>query len=213
MMRWFRTKEETIDETDLPNTVKTWSVDVGRWERLNYGQIHEMIHRDIVIGNDYRKERIKLLITLATGVFALTATFHKDFFGERLTVLELGLVLLGWLALIISLLAGIVHFRKWEDFYLEHRSLGNANWKYHVFIDNEEEQKKACIEYNRAKSRIDYLRKSYKIWNTIQSLTLVLGLVFIGGYVATAGYESIHHSGVSHSDYYLMKEEDLLEGW
>jgi hypothetical protein len=51
---------------------------------MNYGQVHEMIHRDIAVGNDYRKERIKLLATLATGVFALTVTFHKDLFGGTL---------------------------------------------------------------------------------------------------------------------------------
>jgi hypothetical protein len=37
-----------------------------------------MIHRDISIGNDYRKERVKHVTTLAAGIFAITVAFHKD---------------------------------------------------------------------------------------------------------------------------------------
>ena len=72
---------------------------------LTYAQVHELMHRDISIGNEYRKERIKLLTTLATGVFALTVTFHKDLFHSTLTPEGLSLLLLGWAALIVSLLA------------------------------------------------------------------------------------------------------------
>jgi hypothetical protein len=177
--------EETSDRP-LLCSVSTWSVTVNEKE-LNYGQVHEMMHRDIAIGNDYRKERIKLLTTLATGVFALTVTFHKDMFGETLTRIGIWLIMLGWAALIFSLLAGIVHFRKWEDFYLEHRARANALWRYRTAPD-EKEKKDAVIEFNQSETKIENFQKSYKNWNHIQSGGLIVGLVLIAAYVVTAGF-------------------------
>jgi hypothetical protein len=176
-----------LHDRPLPIGVKTWSVVVDGKD-LNYGQIHDMMHRDIAVGNDYRKERIKLLTTLATGVFALTVTFHKDLFGATLTRVGLWLMLLGWAALIISLLAGLVHFRKWEDFYLEHRAQGNALWRHHVASD-EPEKKEARMAFKRSSAKINGLQKSYKKWNLIQSGGLIVGLAFIAAYVAITGFD------------------------
>jgi hypothetical protein len=173
----------------LPKTIETWSVKVDDRD-LNYGDVHEMIHRDIAIGNDYRKERIKLLITLATGVFALTVTFHKDLFGEALTPVGLLLMLSGWGALIVSLLAGILHFRNWEDFYLEHRAQGNALWRYRV-VDADDAKRIACAEFFRAANKIQKLQTSYRKWNFIQSAGLLIGLALIAGYVGVAGYQIV----------------------
>lgn len=170
----------------LPAGVDIWAV-VVNGKDLNYGQVHEMIHRDIAVGNDYRKERIKLLTTLATGVFALTVTFHKDLFGATLTRTGLWLILLGWAALIASLLAGIVHFRKWEDFYLEHRPQGSALWRHHVASDDLG-KKEARIAFNRSSAKINDLQKSYKKWNLIQSGGLIVGLALTAAYVAMTGF-------------------------
>lgn len=172
----------------LPKHVETWSVTVDGKD-VNYGNVHEMIHRDIAIGNDYRKERIKLLTALATGVFALTVTFHKDLFGETLTATGLALMLTGWLLLILSLLAGIWHFRKWEDFYLEHRTQANAVWRYRVGDDVA--KKTAAADFARASNTIKQLQDSYRTWNCIQSAGLVLGLIFIAAYVGVAGYQVV----------------------
>jgi hypothetical protein len=170
----------------LPEGVVTWSVIVNGKD-LDYGQIHEMIHRDIATGNDYRKERIKLLTTLATGVFALTVTFHKDLFGATLTRTGLWLLLAGWGALLLSLLAGIFHFRKWEDFYLEHRSLGLALWNFHAASDDDD-KRKASIAYNRSKRKINQLQDAYKNWNFLQTGGLIAGLTCMAIYVAITGF-------------------------
>jgi hypothetical protein len=170
----------------LPAWVVIWSVNVSGKD-LNYGQIHEMIHRDIAVGNDYRKERIKLLTTLATGVFALTVTFHKDLFGAPLSRTGLWLMLLGWLALIVSLLAGILHFHKWEDFYLEYRAQGNALWRYRTASDDVG-RKEGQRAFNRSGHKINALQGSYKKWNFIQSGGLIIGLVLIATYVVITGF-------------------------
>ncbi len=173
----------------LPAAASTWMITLGNNKELNYGQMHDIIHRDIAIGNDYRKERIKLLITLATGVFALTVTFHKDLFGSVLTQVGLCLVLGGWAMMIISLGAGIVHFRQWEDFYLEHRARGNALWRYYVasIAADVDQQREARIAFHKAGKRIADFQESYKKWNFIQSASLVAGMVLIALYAAVTG--------------------------
>lgn len=177
----------------LPAAVSTWAIAIGNCKELNYGQMHDLIHRDIAIGNDYRKERIKLLITLATGVFALSVTFHKDLFGSVLTSTGLSLVLFGWAAMIVSLGAGIVHFRKWEDFYLEHRVRGNAVWRYYVATASSDasEELKARIAFHKSRERINDLQKSYAKWNFIQSTSLVVGMVSIALYAAVSGKSAL----------------------
>ena len=142
---------------ELPAGVKKWAVAVDG-QVLTYAQVHELMHRDISIGNEYRKERIKLLTTLATGVFALTVTFHKDLFHSTLTPEGLSLLLLGWAALIVSLLAGIYHFRKWEDFYLEHRAQGNALWRYRIATEVAD-QTKARSDFNLSADKMQAIQE------------------------------------------------------
>jgi len=175
----------------------TWSVTLDDNNKLNYGQMHEIFHRDIAIGNDYRKERIKLLVALATGIFALAVTFHKDVFGSVLTYPSLGLMLGGLILLIVSLGAGIVHFRKWEDFYLEHRARGNALWRHHVATaaNDPTEQHKAVAAFIKAGGRIEGFRKSYKIWDLAQSASLVIGMLLIAAYVCVNATTALRQSG------------------
>jgi hypothetical protein len=89
-----------------------------------YGEVHEMIHRDISIGNDYRKERVKHVTTLAARIFAITVSFHKYMFGGRVIVGALIFLVLGWLMLVGSLLSGIFHFQAWENYYLASATSG-----------------------------------------------------------------------------------------
>jgi hypothetical protein len=174
----------TIDK-DLPRSAKTWAIKIDGVD-LTYNQIHEMIHRDVGIGNDYRKERVKLLTTLAAGVFAITVTFHKDMFGSQITSLGLLLLVIGWLLLVASLLAGIYHFRAWEDFYLEHREVGNSLWHYHTAAADEDGRKAGRIDFHKARDKVQKLQQRYRIWNFIQTYGLIFGLVFIIGYVVVA---------------------------
>ena len=182
----------------LREEYSTWAITVGSDKELNYGQIHDLIHRDIAIGNDYRKERIKLLITLATGVFALTATFHKDVFGSVFTYTGLWLVVGGLAMMIVSLWAGIVHFRRWEDFYLEHRARGNALWRYHVATAaaNTDQQRDAQIAFHKAGQRIEGFQESYKKWDFIQSTSLVGGMALIAAYVFFTSNAALEKAGL-----------------
>jgi hypothetical protein len=174
-------------DVDPPPSAQRWAVTVDD-QALTYGQVHDLIHRDIAIGNDYRKERLKLLIALATGVFALTVTFHKDLFHDSLTRADLWLLLVGWAALVVSLIAGIFHFQKWEDFYLEHRARGNALWRYRIAA-TEAEKRDARISFNRSKQKIDDIQDSYKKCNAVQTWGLIIGLALIGTNVANAGFQ------------------------
>jgi hypothetical protein len=178
---------ETIAAHDL-----IWCVDVPKCsEQLTYGDVHEIVHRDIAIGNDYRKERIKLLTALSTGVFALTVTFHKDLFDGKLDWYGWYLMLGGWTALLISLLSGIFHFRNWEDFYLGHRAVGLALWKFRTRTGGD--QQEAVTEFTHARAEIKRLQKAYKAWNFFQTSMLLLGMALIAAYVGYSGFVKLRH--------------------
>lgn len=176
---------DPYDDRPLRSTESTWSVQAGAagTSELNYGQIHELIHRDISLGNAFRTERIKLMIALASGVFALTVTFHKDLFHEATGPDSLPLLMGGWLVLLASLLVGILHLKHWEDFYLEHRVLGKAVWRVHT-ATTAADQNSARIAYLQAKKKIDGFQESYRWANIAQTGALLLGLVLIVAYVA-----------------------------
>ncbi|OYW74606.1 MAG: hypothetical protein B7Z37_16990 [Verrucomicrobia bacterium 12-59-8] len=75
-------------------------------------------HRDIEFGNNYRLEYIKHLISIATGVFVFSVTFMKDFVGKPTTEATAKLALpVGWLFMVVSILAGILHMRYWACYY------------------------------------------------------------------------------------------------
>jgi hypothetical protein len=76
-------------------------------------------HRDIDFGNRYRIEYIKHLISIATAVLVFTVTFMKDFVGKKSSEAEgRFLLLLGWSALVASMVAGIFHMRYWSWYYV-----------------------------------------------------------------------------------------------
>jgi hypothetical protein len=177
----------TISKEDL-----VWAIAIDDDNTLTYGDVHEIIHRDIAIGNDYRKERIKLLTGLSTGVFALTVTFHKDLFGGVSDATGIGLMLCGWAALLISVLSGIQHFRKWEDFYLEHRKVGLAVWHYRIREEGADKEA-AARDFQQGRERIDSLRQEYGVWNFLQSWALLIGLALIAGYVCYTSILLVNH--------------------
>ncbi|HJP66754.1 MAG TPA: hypothetical protein VKA30_10680 [Actinomycetota bacterium] len=53
------------------------------------------------------RDMTKQAVTLATGVLALTVTFVKDVVKE-VTALERGVLLIGWLALVLSVVFGVL---------------------------------------------------------------------------------------------------------
>ncbi len=171
---------------DLPESAKTWALKVGG-ETCTYGDIHEIMHRDIATGNDFRKERIKLLITLATGVFALMVTFHKDLFASQETHGALAALLAGFALLLVSVLVGIWHFRSWEDFYLAHRGLSTGVWGYHTATDDAKRGEAATI-FSDARTKIKAAQASYRCYDFAQTYTLIFGLIFILVYVGIEAY-------------------------
>lgn len=168
--------------TDLPEGARVWCLKVNG-ESYTYGDMHEIMHRDIAIGNDFRKERIKLLITLATGVFALMVTFHKDLFGGHETSIALNALLIGFFLLLVSVVAGIWHFKGWENFYLAHRGLSNAVWSYHVANGDTAKQHAAANAFATASKEVKAAQDSYHCNDFVQTFSLILGLVFILIYV------------------------------
>ena len=79
----------------------------------------EQRQQDIQFGNSFRLEYIKHLISLSTGVFVFTVTFMKDFLGKASATATLKpALILGWLALVVSIIAGIYHMRYWAWFFI-----------------------------------------------------------------------------------------------
>jgi len=147
------------------------------------------MHRDISLGNDFRKERIKLLITLATGVFALMVTFHKDLFSGHATPESLSALLVGFVLLLLSILFGIRHFQSWEDYYLAHRGLSTGVWRYHTAGGNHAVEDAAIVEFNQARARIAAAQTAYRHYDRLQSGLLIAGLLMIVLYVALEAFQ------------------------
>lgn len=57
---------------------------------------------------DFSQDSAKQLITLSTGVLALTITFYKDF-APQAGHGSKTLMTFGWLAFLLSILCGVVH--------------------------------------------------------------------------------------------------------
>ena len=76
-------------------------------------------HLDIGLGNTYRIEYIKHLMSISVGVFVFSVTFMKDIIGAPSANAELKVALIvGWAALAISTVAGIFHMKLWALFYI-----------------------------------------------------------------------------------------------
>jgi hypothetical protein len=75
--------------------------------------------RDIGLGNTYRIEYIKNLVSITTGVFVFTVTFMKDLVGKPLAqVVYKPLLISGWSVLAISIIAGVFHLRLRAAYYI-----------------------------------------------------------------------------------------------
>lgn len=129
---------------------------------------HEMIHRDISIGNQYRQEGIKHSMTLATGVFVFTATFYEKFTKPVSQIPNAFpvIIALGWLCLVCSLLSGLLHMYGWERFYLSYRH------------DHRDEATRLAAKLKR-----DRLLEQIDFYRHVQGGGLVIGLLLIGLYV------------------------------
>lgn len=76
-------------------------------------------HLDIGLGNNYRIEYIKHLVSIATGVFVFSVTFMKDLINESTTNADWKPFLIaGWTGLVVSIVSGILHMRLWSQYYI-----------------------------------------------------------------------------------------------
>jgi hypothetical protein len=76
-------------------------------------------HLDIGLGNNYRIEYIKHLMSISAGAFVFSVTFTKDILGSDPITAPLKVALLvGWAALAASAIAGIFHMRLWAQYYI-----------------------------------------------------------------------------------------------
>lgn len=77
----------------------------------------DVVHKDIALGNSYRIELDKLLLTLATALFAFSASFVPTLKSVGFQ----GWMVLGWSCLALSMGGGVIELYGWERFYLSYR--------------------------------------------------------------------------------------------
>jgi len=92
-------------------------------------------HLDLALGNNYRMEYIKHLMSIAAGAFVFSVTFTKDMLGEAQPSSLMNTILLAsWAALALSTLAGIFHMRFWAQYYinwgLHYENPSAKRWRY-----------------------------------------------------------------------------------
>ncbi len=80
-------------------------------------QTIDALHRDIALGNQYRLELIKLVMTLSTGVLAFTVSFRPSLREVNAP----WLMWAGWIGLGASIVGGMVNMHGWDRFYLSYR--------------------------------------------------------------------------------------------
>lgn len=79
----------------------------------------EQAHLDLGLGNNYRMEYIKHLMSIAAGAFVFSVTFSKDMLNGSFPSNGMKTVLLlGWASLAVSVVAGIFHMRIWAQYYI-----------------------------------------------------------------------------------------------
>lgn len=85
----------------------------------------DALHRDIALANQYRLDLIKLLMTLSAALLAFTISFRPGVMQPRWEPL----MWVGWLALGVSMVGGMVHMLGWDRFYTSYR---NYDWRDHA---------------------------------------------------------------------------------
>jgi hypothetical protein len=82
----------------------------------------EAVHQDISFANTYRLEVIKTMLAITTALLAFTISFRPT-----LDVIEQqNSMVIGWVCLATSLIAGIATMYCWERFYISYRDF---DWK------------------------------------------------------------------------------------
>lgn len=77
----------------------------------------DAIHRDIGFANAYRLELLKQLMTISAALFAFTITFRPS-----LAIVQAAWSMwIGWGALCVSMVGGMVHMLGWDHFYKSYR--------------------------------------------------------------------------------------------
>jgi hypothetical protein len=82
------------------------------------------IHRDVEFAQTYRLEFIKHTMSIAAGVFVFTITFRKDIIGAAQPEWKL-LLIIGWFAMIVSLLGGLGHLVGWDRYFITFRDFAH----------------------------------------------------------------------------------------
>lgn len=120
------------------------------------------IQADIALANNYRLELVKTVLTLAMALFAFTVSFPV---GRDSTTPITGWWLgwVSWAALAVSILAGLVHVRLWEAFYISYR---DHDWK----------QKKR----GAGKTHRDKITRRRRIAMVCQYSAFVIGVITVG---------------------------------
>ena len=84
----------------------------------------DALQTDIGFANTYRLEVIKTVLGIATALLAFTISFRP----KLSTVQYEWMMQASWVALAVSIIAGIVTMYCWELFYISYR---NKDWKGH----------------------------------------------------------------------------------
>ena len=82
----------------------------------------DVVHPDIGLANKYRLEVIKTVLGIATALLAFTISFRP----KLSTVQYEWMMQASWVALAVSIIAGIATMYCWELFYISYR---NKDWK------------------------------------------------------------------------------------
>ncbi len=77
----------------------------------------EAVQTDIGFGNQFRLELIKLILTLSPALLAFTVAFRPKLSNPE----WICLMWIGWIALGIATLGGMINMYGWERFYLSFR--------------------------------------------------------------------------------------------
>lgn len=81
----------------------------------------ESLHRDVGFGVQFRLELDKLVLTLASALFA----FSTSYVPTLRTVMSAGWLAFSWVSLAVSVAGGVFELLGWEKFYLSYRDFNH----------------------------------------------------------------------------------------
>ena len=127
-------------ESEIMSSTRT---SVDKADRRTLGDAH----LDIGLGNNYRLEYVKHLVSIATGIFVFSVTFMKDLIGEPSQASLKVFLISGWSALAVSIVSGVFHMRLWGAYYI--------SWGLHYDAPHAEEYRKSI---NRRRKIAEWLQ-------------------------------------------------------